>query len=109
MPILRSFTGISLMTLPSSLMVPPSIELKPIIILSKVVLPQPDGPSKVKNSPGSTCRDRPLITVVLPNLLTTLSIEMATLMLHRFFQMLAEHLGELSLVLAAPLFIKLGG
>ena len=76
----RLLVGMLLITLPSILISPPSMELKPMIIRSRVVLPQPDGPKRVKNSPGLTSRDRPLMMVSLPNRLITFSMLIATLM-----------------------------
>lgn len=64
---------------------PPSMELNPIIIRSRVVLPQPDGPSNVKNSPGFISNDNPSITVSLPNRFTTFSILIATLIIYSPF------------------------
>ena len=43
---------------------------KPAIRRSVVVLPQPDGPSMVKNSPGGTCRSMPLTATASPKRLT---------------------------------------
>ena len=43
---------------------------KPAISRSVVVLPQPDGPSMVKNSPGGTCRSMPLTATASPKRLT---------------------------------------
>ncbi len=40
--------------------------LKPAISLSSVVLPQPEGPRKAKNSPGLTSRFTSLSTCVWP-------------------------------------------
>ena len=66
MPMFRLLVGISFMTRSLILNVPPSMELNPMIMRSSVVLPQPEGPSSVKNSPGLTSRDRPLMIVSLP-------------------------------------------
>ena len=44
---------------PSSIIAPDVGSLKPAIICSVVVLPQPDGPSSETNSPSSTPSDRP--------------------------------------------------
>ena len=44
----------------------------PAIILSVVVLPQPDGPSSMKNSPSSTVKVEDRTAVKLPNSLRTL-------------------------------------
>ena len=45
------FGGASVMSFPSSQMRPESGRSKPPSIRSKVVLPQPDGPRREKNSP----------------------------------------------------------
>src|SRR4029453_16977812 len=44
------------MSSPPSRIAPVSGRSKPAIIRSVVVLPEPDGPSIVKNSPSATCR-----------------------------------------------------
>ena len=67
------------MSFSSSLISPPSIELKPIIIRKRVVFPQPEGPKSVKNSPSFIFNDKPSIIVSFPNLLITFSILIATL------------------------------
>ena len=41
---------------------------------SVVVLPEPEGPSRTKNSPGAICRSMPCSTVVVPCCLTTPSM-----------------------------------
>ena len=45
---------------------------KPATIRSVVVLPQPEGPSSEKNSPGSISRSRPLTATVLAEALRDL-------------------------------------
>ncbi|RWA23479.1 hypothetical protein MBRU_01260 [Mycolicibacterium brumae DSM 44177] len=47
---------------------------KPAIIRSSVVLPQPEDPSREKNSPGPTWKSAPLTAVNSPNRLVTRSI-----------------------------------
>src|SRR5476649_1679665 len=56
MPMSRTWAGSLSMRLAPKRISPPSSSLKPAIMRSKVVLPQPDGPSRVKNSPCSTVR-----------------------------------------------------
>src|SRR4051794_38031661 len=53
---LRRCAGTLSIRLPSKRISPLSARLKPAIVRSNVVLPQPEGPSSVKNSPGSTAR-----------------------------------------------------
>src|SRR6478736_3189701 len=56
MPISRTWAGRrSMRSLPKRIS-PPSSSVKPAIMRSKVVLPQPEGPSRVKNSPSPTSR-----------------------------------------------------
>src|SRR5258705_11483704 len=57
------------MTFPSKLIVPESGVSRPAIILSVVVLPQPEGPSSPKNSPRSTSSETPATAAVLSNFL----------------------------------------
>src|SRR5471032_3212119 len=56
MPMSRTWAGSLSMRLAPKRISPPSSSLKPAIMRSRVVLPQPDGPSRVKNSPCSTVR-----------------------------------------------------
>ena len=53
----RSFAGTALTTRSSMASRPDEIDSSPAIILSVVVLPQPDGPSSTKNSPSATVSD----------------------------------------------------
>jgi hypothetical protein len=48
--------------------------LKPIIILSRVVFPHPDGPKSVKNSPGLISAESPWMTILPPYAFVTLLI-----------------------------------
>src|SRR3954470_1176345 len=59
MPMSRRKGGRSTTERPASRMAPESGCRKPAIRLSVVDLPQPDGPSKVRNSPGGTARSIP--------------------------------------------------
>ncbi len=52
MPKPRFCGGTSPMSAPSSRMRPSSTGANPAIIIKVVVLPEPDGPSSEKNSPG---------------------------------------------------------
>ena len=54
------------MSLSSTKMAPSLGRSKPAIILSSVVLPQPDGPSSVTNSPFLNDRSTSRTTVLLP-------------------------------------------
>src|SRR5439155_444741 len=49
----------------------------PAIIDSSVLLPQPEGPTRMRNSPASTSMSMPLRMFVAPKLLRTLRIESA--------------------------------
>src|SRR5581483_4395094 len=74
---LRRFGGTSVTSSPRSRMRPSSGCSKPAIIRSVVVLPQPDGPSIVKNSPSWISRSTPATAACLPNCLLTLSTVIA--------------------------------
>src|SRR5258708_16210831 len=55
------------MSSPSRRTLPRSAASRPATIRSKVVLPQPDGPSSETNSPAATPRSTPPSTVAAPN------------------------------------------
>ncbi len=55
--------GVLVTSSPSTVIVPDVGSLKPAIIRSVVVLPQPDGPSSEKNSPLARSRSRSSTTV----------------------------------------------
>ncbi len=55
-------------------MLPASGASKPAIMRSSVVLPQPEGPSRVKNSPGSIASVTSSIAVSAPKRRVTLRI-----------------------------------
>ena len=57
MPMLRCCGGMAMKSRPSSEMVPDVGVSSPAIIRSVVVLPQPDAPTSVKNSPPATSKD----------------------------------------------------
>jgi len=71
MPRPREFGGVSVMSRPSSWMRPLLTSVKPAIICSVVVLPQPEGPSRETNSPLATLRLRCDTTVAEPYTLDT--------------------------------------
>jgi hypothetical protein len=66
MPTLRRCGGVPLMSLPSTSSSPRWCWLKPAISRSRVDLPEPEGPSRAKNSPGSMSRLTSFSTSVLP-------------------------------------------
>ena len=53
-------------TWPSISIVPASAPMKPAIIRSVVVLPQPEGPSSETNSPSSSSRSKPATAATSP-------------------------------------------
>src|SRR5918999_2879892 len=53
MAMLRSFGSTSFTTFPSTRISPPEISSIPAIMLRSVDLPQPDGPTRMKNSPSA--------------------------------------------------------
>ena len=63
----------SLTRSPPMRMSPEVASSSPASILSVVVLPHPEGPSRTTNSPSSTCRVRASTTTVAPNFLVTLT------------------------------------
>ena len=65
MPRLRG--GRSCTDRPSIRMVPEVGASKPASIIRQVVLPEPDGPSRVRNSPSAALRFRSRITSVRPS------------------------------------------
>ena len=73
MPMFRLLVGMLLITLSLTRISPPSMVLNPMIIRSSVVFPHPEGPSRVKNSPGLISADSPWITTFFPYILVTLS------------------------------------
>ena len=62
----RLAAGTSFMRWPSITRSPPVIGSSPAIMRSSVDLPQPDGPTKTVNSPGSMVRSTPWITSMSP-------------------------------------------
>ena len=72
----RLFGGTFAISCPSIRICPSVGSSKPAIIRSNVVLPQPDGPSKTKNSPDKMSRLTLSTAVTLPKRLETLRIWM---------------------------------
>src|SRR6185437_12750753 len=70
----RSFGGTSLTTLPPIAMSPRVMFSSPAIIRSKVDLPQPEGPTRITNSPSAMSTETPCSTSVVPNALRTFAI-----------------------------------
>src|SRR5919109_2744766 len=74
MPMSRRCTGTSVMSLPPTWTRPESGCSKPAIMRRLVVLPQPDGPSREKNSPASMSRLTASTATIRPsNVLVTCS------------------------------------
>ena len=67
MPMSRVCAGSLSMRLVPNRISPASSSQKPAIMRSSVVLPQPDGPSRVKNSPSPTVRFTPSTARTDPN------------------------------------------
>ncbi len=68
----RSIGATSLTTRPPMLISPELTVSSPAIIARRVDLPQPDGPTRTTNSPGSTSRSMSFSTSSGPNRLLTL-------------------------------------
>src|SRR5262245_60535790 len=68
MPMSRRCAGRRSMRLSPNRIAPPSSSQKPAIMRSRVVLPQPEGPNRVKNSPSPTSRSTPSTARTLPKL-----------------------------------------
>ena len=66
MPMSRLFTGMPATSSPSIRMRPEVICSRPDSERSTVVLPQPEGPSRATNSPGSMVRFTPVRARLLP-------------------------------------------
>src|SRR5689334_17709951 len=69
----RLYGGMPRRSCPSSRMRPADGSSKPASILSRVDLPQPEAPSRAKNSRSKMVSDRLLTAVKSPNFLVTLS------------------------------------
>ena len=70
MPSPRSPASVWVTTRSPITMSPPVGSTSPEIMLSVVVLPQPDGPTRIRNSPSWISRSIPLTAAKLPNCLT---------------------------------------
>ena len=68
----RLCTGTSVISAPLTKMRPVSGVSKPAIMRNVVVLPQPEGPRRAKNSPAATSRPRPSTARVTPSKLLTM-------------------------------------
>src|SRR5437763_11720426 len=77
MPALRRCGGSVSMRLPPKRIWPAVRSAKPAIVRSSVVLPQPEGPSKVKNSPSLISSDTSSTARTVPNDRDTWSVEIA--------------------------------
>ena len=62
----RLFGCTAAMSWPSMMTCPPVGTSKPASMRSKVVLPQPEGPSSAKNSPRPTSRSTPSTAFTVP-------------------------------------------
>src|SRR5215475_7946135 len=71
MPRLRRYGGTRVSGRPSSMISPAVADSKPAIIMRVVVLPEPLGPSSVRNSPGATVRETPSTAITGPNAFDT--------------------------------------
>ena len=71
----RSFGATSLTTRSPIRTVPALIASSPATILSRVDLPQPDGPTRMTNSPSAMSIETPRIASTAPYILRTFSIE----------------------------------
>ena len=67
MPMPRCRAGTCCMARPPMRMAPAVGVSKPASIIRQVVLPEPDGPSRVRNSPLRICRSRSRTTRVRPS------------------------------------------
>ena len=72
MPMLRSSIGTWVMSRSRTNTCPSAGSMKPVMVRSVVVLPQPDGPRNVKNSPSFTWTLMSCSAVKSPNLTTML-------------------------------------
>src|SRR5215471_1459568 len=71
MPRLRRYGGTRVSGRPSSMISPAVADSKPAIIMRVVVLPEPLGPSSVRNSPGGTVRETPSTAITGPKAFDT--------------------------------------
>ena len=75
MPMLRFSMGTCVMSRSLTTTVPETGSMKPVMVRRVVVLPQPDGPRKVKNSPSLTWTLMSCRAVKSPNF-TTMSFNL---------------------------------
>src|SRR5215216_3042682 len=73
MPTCLLSLGSRVTSLPSTRTLPLDGWMKPAKVRNAVVFPQPEGPSRVKNSPGRTCRSRCGMAVKSPKETSMLS------------------------------------
>jgi hypothetical protein len=66
MPVLRRHGGRYVTSAPPMRTAPSLGSMKPAIMRKVVVLPQPDGPSRTRNSPSATSSVTPTTTVCVP-------------------------------------------
>src|SRR5690242_6289858 len=84
MPTCRLSLGRRVTSFSSTRTVPPAGWMKPARVRSAVVFPQPEGPRRVKNSPGWTCRSRCGMAVKSPKVTSMFSKRiMATCLMER--------------------------
>ena len=86
--------GTSAMLSPAMEMLPEEGVSNPEIILSNVVLPQPDGPRSEKNSPCLICMETPFKALTDPKSLVTLLISIIGLFSMGFIRMQFPHFGS---------------
>src|SRR5947208_16600329 len=81
----RSFGGRFVTSRSPMKICPVVVESRPAIMFSSVDLPQPDGPTRIKNSPASISMSMPLRISTWPKVLRTLEIVSAPISssLHR--------------------------
>src|SRR5258708_38835779 len=71
MPMSGGWGGTSTRLAPAIWRSPESAGRNPATMLSSVVLPQPDGPSRARHSPSATVKERPSSARWVPKLLTS--------------------------------------
>src|SRR3954466_7512219 len=77
----RAFGATLFTTRPPMAISPAEMFSRPAIIRSSVDLPQPDGPTRMTNSPSSISTSTPWSTSVTPNVLRTLRMETLAMVL----------------------------
>ena len=66
MPMPRWLGSVQVMSWPPMATVPSQTSTSPAMLCSKVDLPQPEGPSRTRNSPSATSRSSPWMISVAP-------------------------------------------